>query len=126
MLLGLIGGLRHGDLVGDRLDPRTWDQMVMPGGILIVLGQADLIAADMIDGADMQAVRLDHLLMILHLAQQNTLALALFAPRAEFAVEPVLMLAAIFVIVAIEVAHLAIAPRTIALVMERRWLTSLV
>ena len=65
---------------------------------------------DPVDLADRLAVGTDHLHMFGHLAEQLALGLALAAPGREFAVEARLVLAAEFLIVAVELVDLAAAP----------------
>src|ERR1700754_4950310 len=98
------------NLVIDRLDPRRRDRVVMATRVAIGFGQQDAVAAHMVDGADMLAIRTEHLLMLLRGPQRIALALASLAPGREFALEARLVLAAIFVIIAVERADLLVAP----------------
>ena len=84
--------------------------MVHSAGVGIGLGEEDAVAAHLVDRADMAAVGADHLHMLVDLAERLALALALRTPAAELLLELRLMLAAIFVIVAVEIVDLAPPP----------------
>ena len=114
--LGILGRLADRHLVVDRPDPARRNRMMAAAGIVIALGQEDAIAPDLVDGADMFAVRADHLHMLGHLQQQTPLRLAFVAPAAELVLEPRPVLAAIFVIVAVERRDLVAPPAVIVVV----------
>ena len=103
MRLGLLGCLAHDHLVVDAVDPARRDLMMAPAGVGIALGQQDAIAADLVDRADMFAVRADHVHMLGDALQARSLRLPFVAPAAEFVRETLLILSAIFVIIAIKI-----------------------
>src|SRR5687767_166955 len=105
-----LGGAVEGHLVLDALDPAAGNAVVHPAGIGIGLGEDDPVAAHLVDLADRGAVGADHLHMLGHLAEHLALALALLPPAAELLLELGLMLAPIFVIVAVEILDLPPAP----------------
>src|SRR6185503_7695234 len=109
-------GLDDRHLVIDRADTARRDRVVATAGIGIALGQHDAIAAHLVDGADMRPVGADHLHLRRHPAKRAALSLAFVAPGAEFLLEPGAILAAIFVIVAVERGDLAAAPAVIIVV----------
>ena len=92
--------------------------MVPAARVLIVLGQDDAVAADLVDGADMRAVRTDHFHMLGDAAHMLALGLALLPPAAELLLELRLMLAAIFVIVAVELVDPLLAPLAVMPVVQ--------
>jgi hypothetical protein len=67
----------------------------------------------------MLAILVDHLGMLADQLKHLALGLALLAEAREFILEPALMLAAIFVIVAVQLLDLALAPAGVMLVMRR-------
>ena len=69
--------------------------------------------AALVDGADMLVVLADDFHMLADLAEQAALLLPLLAPAAEVVFELRLMLAAIVVIVAVEIADVAVAPAAV-------------
>src|SRR5437870_9518061 len=84
--------------------------MMMPARGRIGLGQDNPIAAHLIDGAEVGAIRSNHLHMLIDPAQRLALIAALCAPAAEFLFKRRLMLATVFVIIAVERVDLAAAP----------------
>src|ERR1700761_2700930 len=116
MGMGLIGSLGDGHLVVDRRAPARRDGMMATAGIGVVLGQYDAVAADLVDGADMRAVRSDDVHMLGNPVKRTALGLAFGAPRADLALEAGTVLAAIFVIIAVERGDLAAPPAVIILV----------
>ena len=90
--------------------------MVPPAGVGVVLGQDDAVAAHLVDGADMLAVRADHVEMLADVSEQVALALPRRAPAREFILEFRPVLAPIFVIVTVERGDLARAPAVIVAV----------
>src|SRR3954469_11838184 len=105
-----LGTLVERHLVVDALDPRAGHRMVHPAGARIRFGEDDAVAAHLVDNADMAAVRSDHLHMLGDPAERLALVLPLRAPAAEIGLELRLVLAAIFVIVAVEILDLAPPP----------------
>jgi hypothetical protein len=84
--------------------------VVTTARILVGPGQLNTIVPDMIDRADVLAIRTDDFMMLLHLTKLFALAFTTLAPAAEFAVEAMLVLSPVVVIITIECFHLAIAP----------------
>jgi hypothetical protein len=84
--------------------------MVAPTCVLVFSGKENIVAAHMVDHSYVCAVRADNLLMLTDLSERVTLALPTLAPHPELAHEALLMLAAKFVIVPVEVAQLPITP----------------
>ena len=80
--------------------------MVAAAGIRVVLGQQDAVALDLVDGADMLAVRPDDLHMLVDLAAGRAGPGGRCA-TSELVLEPRAVLLAIFVIVAVERRDLA-------------------
>src|SRR3546814_1132810 len=101
----------------DLVDPGAGDGMMMPTGAWVALGEDDAVATHLVDRADMLSVRSHHLHMLRHAAQRLALVLAPLAPTAEFLLELGLMFTTIFIIVAIKLLHLPLAPfRIVAVV----------
>src|SRR3954467_8211361 len=90
--------------------------MMAPAGIRIALGQQDAIAPDLVDGADMVAVRSDHFHMLGDFGQSVALSLPLVAPAAEFIFEFGAVLVAIFLIIAVERLDLRSPPAVIVVI----------
>ena len=84
------------------------------------LGQDDAVAGDLVDRADMLVVVADDFHMLADLAEQAALLLAAFAPAAEVAFETRLVLAAVVVIVAVELVDVALAPAVVVRVLVAR------
>ena len=84
--------------------------MMRAAAVRVGLGQDDAVAGDLVDGADMLLVVADDFHMLADLAEQAALLHAAFAPAAEVVFEARLVLAAIVVIVAVELVDLAPAP----------------
>ena len=117
-LPGLGGGLVENDPIAfDPVDHRAAEQMVA-SIVAVALGEDDAVASNMVDGADLFLVRSNHAHMFTDLAEQLPLSLTLAAPVAEVAFEAVLVLAAIVVIVAIELVELALPPFAIVRVVD--------
>ena len=93
--------------------------MVDSAAFRVRLGQDDAVAGGPVDGADMLVVAADDFHMLADLAEQAALLLPPFAPAAELALEPRLVLAAIVVIIAVEVAHVSMPPRMVVRIMSR-------
>src|SRR6185503_2676434 len=87
--------------------------MMRSAAFRIRLGQDDPVPGDLVDGADMLAVASDHGHMLADLTEKPALVLPLLAPASEVVLELRLMLAAEVVIVAVELAHVAVAPARI-------------
>src|SRR5690348_5414579 len=87
--------------------------MMNAAAVRVRLGQDDPVAGDLVDGSDMLVVASDHLHVLMHLAQHAALVLPFLSPAAEIAFELRLVLAPIVVIVAVELAHVAVAPAMI-------------
>ena len=102
------------------LDPSISEQLsdMMPAVLAVALGQDDAVAADAVDRADMLLVGSDHGHMLADVAEQLALALAGRPPVREFTLEPALVLAAIFVIVAVERVDLPPAPLAVMRVVQ--------
>ncbi len=88
-----------------------------PAGRLVILCEDDPVALDRIHGADLLAVGPEHHHMFGHPAHMLALGLALLSPAAELLLEFRLMFASIFVIVAVELLDLPVAPFGIVAVM---------
>ena len=118
--LGLVGlAVEHDLVVLDSLQHRAPDGVMMLVGA-VRFGQHDLVAAHLVDGANMGVVGADHVHMLLHLAEHLTLGHALPAPAREIILEARLILAAIIVIIAVERFQMATAPLAVVRVVLAR------
>src|SRR5690348_4690350 len=61
---GFLGRLVHGHFVVDIFDPVTRDGMMGASCRIIILGEDDAVAADLVYGADLLAVRADDIHML--------------------------------------------------------------
>src|SRR5438874_3864630 len=93
----------------DPVDIGAAQRMIRVAAFRIGLGKDDPVTSDPVDGSDMLIVRTDDLHMLTDLAEQLPLQLPALAPAAEVAFELHLMLAAIIVIVAVELAQVPVA-----------------
>lgn len=87
-------------------------------GALAALRQDNAIALNLVDLSERLTVAADDVHMLAHLADQLPLGLTLSPPAGEVVVELRLMLAAIFVIVAVELVDLALPPFLVVRVAE--------
>src|SRR3954451_23146701 len=116
----LVGALVERDLLVDALDPRAGHRMMRAARARVRFGEEDPVAAHLVDGADMASVGADHLHMLGDPAQRLALALPFLAPAAKLGLELRLMLAAIFVIIAVQILDLAPPPFRIMRVVKAR------
>ena len=90
--------------------------MMATARIGIALRQQDAIAAHLVDSADMRPIRSDDVHVLLDLAELIALALTARTPCREFILELRPVLAAIFVVIAIERGNLTAAPNMVVAV----------
>src|SRR4051812_585090 len=97
----------------DPVDVGAAQRMMSAPAFWIRLGQDDPVAGDLVDRPDMLVVAADDFHMFPDLAEKSALLLPPVAPAAEVVLEARLVLAAIVVIVAVELAHVAVAPAAV-------------
>src|SRR5579884_2717125 len=86
----------------------------------IGLGEDDPVAGDLVDGPDMFVVVADNFHVLADLAEHPALLLAALAPAGEVVLEPRLVLTPVVIIVAVELAHVPLAPRVIVRILVSR------
>src|SRR5574338_738374 len=102
-LLRLLGrAIEHHLVALDAVDIGAAQRMMNAAALRVRLGEDQPVAGGAVDGPDMLAVVADHFHMLADLAEDAALLLPALAPPAELAFEPSLVLAPIFVIVAVE------------------------
>src|SRR5438128_5351114 len=84
--------------------------MMNAAALRIGFGEDDPIPGDAVDGPDMLVIVADDLHMLADLSQQTALLLPPLAPAAEVTLEPRLVLPAVFIIVAVQIAHVPLSP----------------
>src|SRR5438067_2335337 len=120
-IVGLIGRAVEDHAIAlDAVDVRAAQRMMASAAFRIGPGEDQAVARDLVDGSDMAVVIADDLHMLAHLAEHAALVHPPLAPAAEVAFEARLVLAAIVVIVAVELAHMALAPRLVMRVLVAR------
>src|SRR5437868_2519708 len=97
----------------DAVDIGAAQRVVDTAALRIGPGEDDAVAGDLVDRADMLVVVADYIHMLADLAEQAALGLAALAPAAEVAFELRLTFATVIVIVAVELAQLPVAPRSV-------------
>src|SRR5688500_5640483 len=103
----------------DAVDLGAAQRVVDAARVRVRLGEDQPVAGHPVDGPDMLAVVADDLHMLADLAEHLAFALAAFAPAAEVVLELRLMLAAILLIVAVELVELPLAPLLVVRVVLR-------
>ena len=104
-LASLVGRAVENDLVTfDPVNFRTAERMMHAPAFGVRLGEDDAVASDLVDGADMFVVATDHFHVLTDMAKQAALAVPLLTPAGEVIFEARLVLAAVIVIITVEVA----------------------
>src|SRR6185437_6615070 len=87
--------------------------MMDAAAVRIGLGQNDPVARHLVDGPDVLVVAAGDFHMLADSSEQVALTQPALAPGAEVVFEVQLMLAPIFVIILVEIAHVAVAPASV-------------